>query len=54
MITGPRRAGRDLDQAQVLLLGECLAGASVEAGRDNRFDEELGHLVGGLAVDGDD
>ena len=41
----------DLDQAQVLLGGEALAGFGREGGGGDGFDEELGDFFGGVAVD---
>ena len=47
----PRRGGLDFDQAQVLLGGEALPGLGGEGGRGDGFDEQLGDLLGGVAVD---
>ena len=50
MTTGRGGRGVDFDQAQILFGGEALAGFGGEAGGDG-FDEELGDLFGGVAVD---
>ena len=44
---GAERSGADLDEAEVLLGGEAVAGLGSECRGGDGFDEELGDLLGG-------